>query len=190
MFEKIRNTLIATSILYLLLGIIMFFFPDMVIKSVCYLVAIMFLFVGVSGVVMYMKTNIKTAFTSFTLVMSIIFGAFGMYVLLNPEAFASFLPLVVGIFLLVDSVSKLSMAFDLKKFEYKNWWQMLIVAFILLGCGLLLVFKPFEVSNVIVQIIGAILVVDAVSNIFTIYSYSKVEAFKKDKIIDEKNLSE
>ena len=112
----------------------MLFFPGLVITSVCYLVGIMFLFVGVSGIVMYMKTEIKTAFTSFTLVMSIIFGAFGVYVLLNPEAFASFLPLVMGIFLLVDSVSKLSMAFDLKKcLHIKNWWQMLIVAFILTG---------------------------------------------------------
>ena len=53
------------------------------------------------------------------------------------------------------------MAFDLKKFEYSNWWQMLIVAFILLGCGLLLVFNPFEALSVSVQIIGAILIVDA-----------------------------
>lgn len=182
MFDKIRNTLIATSVLYLIFGVIMLFLPDMVIKSVCYLIGIMFLFVGVSGVVMYMKTDIKTAFTSFTLVMAIIFGAFGIYVLLNPETFASFLPLVVGIFLLVDSVSKLSMAFDLKKFDYKYWWQMLIVAFILLGCGLLLVFNPFEALTVSVQIIGAILVVDAISNIFTIYSYSKVNSIKEAEI--------
>ena len=67
------------------------------------------------------------------------------------------------------------MAFDLKKFEYNNWWQMLIVAFIILGCGLLLVFNPFEALEVSVQIIGAILIVDSVTNIFTIYSYSKIE---------------
>ena len=175
MFEKIKNTMIATSILYLVFGVILLFFPSMIIKSVCYLVGIMFLFVGISGIVMYMKTELKTAFTSFTLVMSIIFGAFGVYVLLNPESFASFLPLVVGIFLLVDSVSKLSMAFDLKKYEYNNWWHMLIVAFIVLGCGLLLVFNPFEALEVSVQIIGAILIVDSVTNIFTIYSYSKIE---------------
>ena len=175
MFEKIKNTLIATSILYLVFGIIMLFFPAMVITSVCYLVGVMFLFVGVSGIVMYIKAEFKTMFTSFTLIMSIIFGAFGIYVLLNPETFASFLPLVVGIFLLVDSINKLSMAFDLKKFEYSNWWQMLIVAFILLGCGLLLVFNPFEALSVSVQIIGAILIVDAATNIFTIYSYSKIK---------------
>lgn len=175
MFDKIKNTLIATSILYLAFGIIMLFFPSVIVKSVCYLVGIMFLFVGVSGVVMYIKADLKTSFTSFTLVMSIIFGAFGVYVLLNPEAFASFFPLVMGIFLLVDSISKLSMAFDLKKFEYKNWWQMLIIAFLILGCGLLLLFNPFEAVKLSVQVIGAILIVDAISNIFTIYSYSKAK---------------
>ena len=85
MFEKIRNTLIATSVLYLICGIIMLFFPKNVITFACYLVGIIFIFVALSGIVMYLKTEIKTAFNSFTLVMSIIFGAFGVYVLLNPE---------------------------------------------------------------------------------------------------------
>ena len=105
MFEKIRNTLIATAILYLICGIIMLFFPTNVINFACYLIGIIFIFVALSGIIMYLKTEIKTAFNSFTLVMSIIFGAFGVYVLLNPKIFASFLPIVMGIFLLVDSVS-------------------------------------------------------------------------------------
>ena len=175
MFEKTRNTLIATSILYLIFGIVMLFFPSTVIKSACYLVGIIFIFVGISGVMMYIKTELKTAFISFSLVISIVFGAFGVYVLLNSEAFASFLPLVMGIFLLIDSISKLSMAFDLRNFKYKNWWQILIISFIILGCGLLLLFNPFDALIVSVQIIGAILIVDSISNIFTIYSYSKME---------------
>lgn len=175
MFEKIRNTLIATAILYLICGIIMLFFPTNVINFACYLIGIIFIFVALSGIIMYLKTEIKTAFNSFTLVMSIIFGAFGVYVLLNPKIFASFLPIVMGIFLLVDSVSKLSMAFDLKKMSYKNWWQMLIVAFMLLGLSLFLLFRPFEVVEVSVRIIGVILIVDTLSNIFTIYSYSKIK---------------
>ncbi len=175
MFEKIRNTLIATAILYLICGIIMLFFPTNVINFACYLIGIIFIFVALSGIIMYLKTEIKTAFNSFTLVMSIIFGAFGVYVLLNPKIFASFLPIVMGIFLLVDSVSKLSMAFDLKNMSYKNWWQMLIVAFMLLGLSLFLLFRPFEVVEVSVRIIGVILIVDTLSNIFTIYSYSKIK---------------
>ncbi len=174
MLDKIKNTLIATALLYLICGLIMLFFPTTIINIGCYIVGLMFLFVGVSGIVMYMKTELKTAFTSFTLVMSIIFGTFGIYILMSPQSFAKFIPLVIGIFLLVDAISKVSVAFDLKQYNYTNWWQMLIVAFIILACGLLLIFNPFEALAASVQVMGIILIVDSISNIFTIYSYSKI----------------
>lgn len=175
MFDKIRNTFIATAILYLVCGIIMLFFPATIINVGCYLVGIMFLFIGVSGVVMYIKTELKTSFTNVTLIMSIIFGAFGVYIFINPASFAKFIPLVIGVFLLVDAISKLSVAFDLKNYDYSNWWSMLIVAFIILACGILLVFNPFEALEMSVRVMGIILIVDSLSNIFTIYNYSKIE---------------
>lgn len=175
MFNKLKTTLIATSVLYLLLGILMLLFPAAVSDFICYLVAFMFLFFGAAGIVMYIKTDIKTPFTNSTLVLAIILGSLGMYIFLNPKAFASFIPLVIGIFLIADSISKLSAAFDLKKCEYSNWWHMLIIAFIILVSGLILAFNPFEVVTASIMLIGSILIVDALSNIFTIYSYSKVD---------------
>lgn len=69
MLKKMRNTLTAMSVLYLLLGIIMLIFPAQVSDFICYLVGLMFIFLGVSAVVMYVKEDMKTAFTSFTLVL-------------------------------------------------------------------------------------------------------------------------
>ena len=63
MFEKIRNTLIATSVLYLLFGIIMLFFPTMVITSVCYLVGIMFLFVASAGMIVTVNVYVSSTFS-------------------------------------------------------------------------------------------------------------------------------
>lgn len=173
MFEKMKNTLIATSIFYFVLGVVMLLFPQQVSDSICYLVALMFLFVGLAGIVMYFKTEVKTPYTNTVLVMSIMLGAFGIYILLNPRSFASFIPLVIGVFLIADSISKLSAAFELKKYKYNNWWQMLIISFLVFGCGLLLVFNPFETIVISIMVIGSILIVDSLTNIFTIYSYSK-----------------
>ena len=175
MLKKIKSTLIATSICYLFIGVLMLLFPSLVSDFMCYLVAIMFLFFGVAGITMYFKSEIKTPYSSSILVLAIILGAFGIYILLNPKAFASFIPLVIGIFLIADSISKLSAAFDLKKYEYGNWWHMLIIAFVILVAGLILVFNPFEVITVSIMVIGSILIVDAISNLFTIYSYSKID---------------
>lgn len=186
MFKKLKGRLVATSILYFIVGITMLFFPELVSDSICYLVGLMFIFFGVSGIVMYIKTELKTPYTSTTLILSIILGAFGIYVFLNPRSFASFIPLVIGIFLLADSINKISASLDLKKYDYNRWWQMLIVAFIILGCGLLLVFNPFKAVELSIMIIGFILIIDATTNILTIYSYSKVEKNAKKVIIDAK----
>lgn len=173
MLIKMRNSLILMSVLYLILGIIMLIFPSEVSDFICYLIGLMFVFLGISAVVMYVKEDTKTAFSSFTLVFGILFGAFGVYIVLNPKLLASFIPMVVGIFLIVDSISKLSAAFDLKNGQYKNWWHMMIVAFVILACGIFLLTNPFGVVKVSIMIIGAILIALSISNIFTVYSYSK-----------------
>jgi len=171
---KLKNTLIATSILYLVVGIFMLIFPDVVSDFICYLVGFMFMFFGVAGVVTYSKTEVKTPYTSSILVLAIILGAFGIYIFLNPKTFASFIPLVIGIFLVADSISKLSMSLDLRKQEYSNWWHMLIVSFVVLIFGLIIVFNPFEVITITIRMIGAMLIADALSNIYTIYNYSRI----------------
>lgn len=175
MINNLRNSLIAASVLYLIVGVIMLFFPEAVNSVICSLVALLFLFFGVAGVVMYFKTELKTPYTSFTLVLGIILATFGIYIFLNPESFASFIPLMIGVFLIADSASKLSLSFDLKNLEYGNWWHMLISAFVVLAFGLILVFNPFEAVKATIMAIGTMLIVDAISNIYTIYTYSKID---------------
>lgn len=184
MIEKMKNTLIVTSILYFILGIVMLIFPGLVSDSICYLLALMFLFFGVAGVVMYFKTEIRTPFTSSTLVLAILLGAFGLYIFLNPRVFASIIPLIVGIFLIADAISKLSVSLDLKKINYSGWWHMLIVAFMVLCCGIFLCFNPFKAIELSIMVIGGVLMVDSLSNIFTIYSYSKAEKTASKIVMD------
>lgn len=175
MFKKLKNTLVISCVFYFILGIVMLLFPSMISDSVCYLVALLFLFFGVAAIVTYVRAEVKTPYVVSTLILGIILGAFGIYVFLNPRVFVSFIPLVTGIFLIADSVSKLSASFDLKKYGYNQWWHMLIIAFVVLGFGILLLFNPFKAVELTIMIIGGILIVDAITNIITIYSFSKVE---------------
>ncbi len=171
--KKLKNTMVFMAIIYLLLGVIMFLFPDTISDFICYFVGILFLFLGISGIVTYIKADIKGAMFTSILVVSILSATLGVYIVINPKLFASFIPLVMGIFLIVDAISKLSAALDLKKFNYGDWWQMLIVSLVILTCGFILLFNPFEALTVGIRLIGILLVVDSISNVFAIYSYSK-----------------
>ena len=184
MLEKVKNTLIASSVLYLVLGVIMLIFPGLVSDSICYLLALLFVFFGVAGVVTYFKTEVKTPYTSSTLILGILLGAFGLYIFLNPRVFASFIPLIIGIFLIADAISKLSISFDLKKIGYQGWWHMVIIAFAILCGGMFLSFNPFKAIELSIMIIGGILIFDSLTNIFTIYSYSKAKKTGAKIIMD------
>ena len=179
---KLKNTLIVSSILYFFLGIFMILFPEIISDFICYLVSLLFLFFGIASVLMYVRSEIKTPYTSTILVLGIILGSLGVYILLNPRIFASLIPLVIGVFMIADSISKLSAALDLRKYGYINWWHMLLMSFIILGCGLLLVFNPFEAISLTIMVIGFILIIDSLSNIYTIYSYSR--AFSNKKLLN------
>lgn len=173
MLNKIRNTLALTAVVYVVLGLVMLLIPVVVSDFICYIIGALFLVIGVAGILSYIKTRGTGFGSNLTLIVSIIFAALGVYILCNPVSFASFIPLVVGIMLIVDSVNKLQSAFDLKKSGYKNWWQMLIVGFLIVSLGILLIFNPFETVELFIRVIGALLIFDGLSNLFTIYSYSK-----------------
>lgn len=175
MLEKLRNTLIATAVIYIALGLVMLLIPTVVSDFICYIIGALFLVIGIAGIVSYIKTRGTGFGGSAVLVVSIIFSALGIYILCNPVAFASFIPLVVGIMLLVDSVNKFQTTMDLKKVGYKNWWQMLIVTLIIVALAFVLMFNPFESIAMFIRLIGALLIFDGLSNIFTIYSYSRTK---------------
>lgn len=182
MIGKLRNTLIATSILYFVFGVFMLLFPEVVSDFICYLVALMFIFFGIAAIVLYIRSEVKTPYTSTILVIGIILGSLGVYVLMDPRSFASLIPLIIGVFMIADSISKMSAALDLRKSGYYNWWHMIIISFVILCCGLLLVFNPFEIISLSIMVIGAVLIVDSITNIYTIYSYSK--AFDNKKLLN------
>lgn len=184
MIKKVKNSLIVTSVVFFIIGVIMIIFPEKVSDFTCYLIASMFIFIGVSGIVMYAKTQPKTPYISSTLILAILLGAFGLYIFLNPRSFISFIPLVFGIFLVADSISKLSAAIDLKKMNYSGWWHMLISAFIVLGLGLLIIVNPFKAISLSIMIIGIILIYDSLANIFTVYSYSNAVKKVEKKVIE------
>jgi uncharacterized membrane protein HdeD (DUF308 family) len=112
---------------------------------------------------------------SLTLIISILFAALGIYIICNPLAFASFIPLVVGMMLIIGSINKFQTAYDLKKLDSGASVKVLILAILTIVFGIILVFNPFASVTLFIRIIGALLIFDGLSNLYSIYSYSKVK---------------
>jgi len=175
LMKDLRNTLTGAAILYIVFGLVMLLIPVAVSSFICYLIASLFLVIGILGVFSYIKNRGLGFGSSIILIFSILFLALGIFILFNPVSFVSFIPLVVGIMLIIDSINKFQTTFDLKTRGYKNWWHMLFVSLIIVILGLFLIFNPFKSIELFIRIIGALLIFDGLSNLFALYSYSKIK---------------
>lgn len=81
----------------------------------------------------------------------------------------------MGVILVIDAFGKMQTSVRLKKYEYKNWWYILVSAILIFIFGIILLFNPFEVITIFIRILGIFLIIDGVANILTVESYKKIE---------------
>ncbi len=82
---------------------------------------------------------------------------------------AAVLSVIVGIFILIDSVFKLQVALDARRSGAQSWAMMMILAGVSLLLGVLLVFDTFRGQKLLSVIMGAALIYDAVADLFTLF---------------------
>ncbi len=172
--KKLKSTFIGMSVIYLVLGIVMVISPVFVSNFICYFIGALLIIAGCFGIFSYIQNGGSGFLVRATLLISILFAALGIYILINPETFVSIIPIIVGIMLMLESLDKIGTVFKAKNNGYEKWLQILIAPVIIFILGLILIIYPFSAVTVFIRVIGVFLIIDAISNIYLAYSYSKI----------------
>lgn len=170
--KKMKRLLAVNAIIYTIIGFIMILFPAFVNNFICYLIGILVSGFGLTMIMSYFNSG-YTALAKGTLILGIAAAIFGVYILFNPEFFASIIPFMAGILILVEAIDKFKHSFELKKKNYNKWYVIFISAMIIFALALMLLLNPFESVKLTIRIFGIILLVDSLSDILTIRSYTK-----------------
>ena len=180
--KKVKNVLAVNAILYAVIGIIMILFPGFVNNFICYLIGTLVSVFGISMIMSYFNSG-YTALAKGTLILGIAATLFGIYILLKPAFFSSIIPFMAGLLILVESIDKFKHSFELKKQNYDKWYVVFVSGIIIFALALLLILYSFETVKFTIRVIGFILLLDSISDILTIRSYTKTT---KKIIIDMK----
>ena len=87
----------------------------------------------------------------------------------------SIIPFVVGVFLLISSVSSLQKAFELKRMNYAKWNHGLFFTLIKLALALIIVMNPFGTAMALTRFIGGCLVWDGATGLVTVFEGVKAK---------------
>ena len=173
--REIRSTLYIVAGFCVVLGLIMLLAPSFVSNSICYLIGAFCLILGGLFIYIYIGSEVYGYLAYGMLITAIALIVLGVFVIMMPDAFLSFLPLVMGLILAIDGLTKLLSASSFKRYNYEKWWQALLLGFIVFILGIFIIFRPLGALHIFIRILGCLLIVDSFANLFTAISYGKIE---------------
>lgn len=159
-----RKSLVILSVFYVIAGIILIFWPDMSMALFCSALGVGMLIVGITHVIIYFTKDHMMNIMQMDLVVGVVCGAFGAFLLLHPEFVETVMPFAVGILLLIGGIVKLQNSIDMKRLRFAHWKVVLVFALLLMILGGLLIYNPFEGRALLIYI-GCSLILDGLVSI-------------------------
>lgn len=163
--KKMSNTSLIISIIFIIVGLFLFIKPDTTISIISYIIGGTLLASGIfSGYKYFTAEGIGNVF-NFDLVYGVLLIIAGMFLIIKPNALASLFPIILGIWIIINSVTKFQYALVLKKIKNEDWIYTSLISALTLAWGILLLYNPFASALLITQTIGVFIIVYAVLDI-------------------------
>lgn len=164
MWGKINNFLkgqIVTSIIYIALGACLAFMPVNTINVICkFVFGIILILVGFYHILIYILEKLNS--TILDLFSGGVLLVIGVFLFTNPQIVVKLLPVLLGTFILADSIWSLKGSLKLKKRGSGAWKFLLIGSLIFIGLGISLVINPFTMVKYTVIFAGWIFLCNGV----------------------------
>ena len=172
-FEKSGTADIIISILFIILGIFLIVETELITSLISIVIGGLCLVIGIIRVVSYIKEkseNSSLLSTSILLIISGIVIMFFTHIILD------FFRIGLSIWIIYTGVMNIIRLVSWKEYKSKLWITTLILALILLGIGLYMLFSP----NAIMQTIGIVVIVygviDIIANVIFIGKIKQISS--------------
>lgn len=165
--ENVYNRMIIysilTSILSIIIGLVLIFLPAVSNKVVRIIVGIVFLAFGINSVYKYFHRDGAKIY-SLNLIFGVLYSILGIVIIIYPFSVMNFVTVCLGLFIIVNGISKINYGMWLKRGNEESWLVTLVTGAFLVTIGIMLVFNPFTALT-LTQIAGAFLIITGVLNL-------------------------
>jgi len=183
--SKIFKSSLISSIALSILGILLIFESEATIVSISYIIGGILVTMGILGIMRYFYSEINSPLDVVYGVVTIVMG---IVVIINPHAVASIIPFIIGIVIIISSVTKIQYSITLNRRQNHLWKSTLILSMITLIFGLFLIFNPFAGAVFITKLVGGIILVYGILDVISTMTIHKT--FKQIQNALEENVKE
>lgn len=165
---------IVMSVVLFSLGTLFIALPDISMRIIGKTLGATLIFFGCVKLVGYFSKDLFRLAFQYDLQFGILVFILGLVILLKPSEVINLLFAAMGIALLADSLFKIQIALDSRKFGIGKWWGILALAILAGIISFALVFKPSESAKYLTVLLGATLIVEGALNLFVAITTVKI----------------
>ena len=181
--KKVFSGQIPTAVFYILFGLCLALMPVETVNVLCKVVfGLLLIGAGIYHIVIFVLE--KDNSTILDLFSGVIVLVIGIFLFMNPTVVVKLLTLMLGAFILVDSIWMLRGSLKLKKRKQGVWKAFWVESLLFIGLGALILVNPFSEIKMTVQVSGYIFVANGVLDI--IFYFLLKHGLKKEIAPDGK----
>lgn len=165
LFNKVYIVSLISSIMFLLFGLLLVLETESVIKTVSIIIGALLLIIGIVPIINYFRNRGQGFFASATFLYGIFSVVAGLMIIFNNNILATIIPILAGVWMIVNSVNKIQIAMELRDNKIKFWLTSFIFAIIVLILGALFIINPLKSGFLLTKTFGIIIIIYAVCDI-------------------------
>ncbi len=160
-FKKTGWISILEAVIFAILGAIMVWKPEGTVRTISYILGSIFIIIGICKIINYFSAKGKYDFYNYDLIYGLMACVLGIVTIIYSNTIGAIFRIIIGIWIIYSSFIRMSLSFKLKALKLDIWVYSLILAIVMLVCGLYVTMN----AGAIVTTIGIMLIVYSVIDI-------------------------
>lgn len=156
--KKFRQDLILSSVAFIILGILIFFFSEHVSDFAGYITGAFLISFGVRRIIEYIKQYSTYGSNIFSLTVGVILLFVGIFIVITPKILENFIFALLGSVIIVNGIINLLQAVEIKQSGSPDFSILMIISILVICVGIFVVFNSGAVSDAIIKIVGILFV--------------------------------
>lgn len=178
--RKIGMSSIAISTLLIVISLFLIFKPISALGVLIVMFGYVLVLDGLIHFISYTKIKDEYRFFSYELAEAIIDIALGFVVVCNVSSIETILPIVLGIWIILEGILKLQIAFNIRGIRDTKWGLMLVLSLVSIALGIAIMLNPATSFELIIKLSGTVLLMTQLFNIYDdVYILTQVKEVKK-----------
>lgn len=157
---------VVSEAVLIALGVILVIWPTASMLTISYAIGSVILASGIIRVIGYFSKDLYSLAFQFDLALGIFTILFGIILLTHPRWIILSIPVLIGLFVLINGLFTLQTSIDARKFGMKYWWIMTVMAILSSVLGIVLILNPFNSAKILVVLIGITMIFTGAEKLF------------------------